>query len=112
MRKYLALVLLLLIAATGTANKDIIIPAGYYVSGITVANTLASGNLTNVQAILDPASDNITLISNKTVNNGKTFTFTSLSDQTQSITNRTVRINATGNGTGGMEVMLVLNRRD
>ena len=74
--------LLLLTAATGTANKDIIIPAGYYVYGITVANTLVSGNLTNVQAILDPASDNITLISGKTINNGKTFTFTSLADQT------------------------------
>lgn len=98
--------------AAGTANKDIIIPAGYYVTAITVANTLASGNLTNAQAVLDPTGDNITLITGKTVNNAKTLTFTALADQTQSTSSRVVRINATGNGTGGMEVMLILARRD
>lgn len=98
--------------AAGTANKDIIIPAGYYVTAITVANTLSAGNLTNIQAVLDPTGDNITLITGKTVNNAKTLTFTALADQTQSTSSRVVRVNATGNGTGGMEVMLILARRD
>jgi len=98
--------------ASGTANKDIIIPAGYYVTAITVANTLSAGNLTNIQAVLDPTGDNITLVSGKTVNNAKTLTFTALADQTQYTSSRVVRVNATGNGTGGMEVMLILARRD
>ena len=74
------------------------------------ANTLSSGNIINFKATLDPATDNITVINNKTISNGKVNIFTTLADQTKSSTNRTLRFNATGNGTGGIEIMLILNK--
>lgn len=98
--------------ADGVANKDVLIPAGYYITTITVANTLSSGNITNFKAVLDPASDNITLLSGKQINNAKVMTYTALADQSQSTSSRTLRFNATGNGAGGIEIMIILARRD
>ncbi len=99
--------------ASGTANKDMAIPDGYMVEMITLRNTLTAGNITNFQAILNPASDNDTLISAKTINNGKTRKFAQLGDcVVDNANNMTLRFNCTGNGTGGIDIMVLLRRKD
>lgn len=99
--------------AAGVANKDMTIPAGYMVEMIVFRNTLAAGNITNFQAIMNPASDNVSLLTGKTINNGKTYSFHTLADcPVDNVNNMTLRFNATGNGTGGIDIMLLLRRKD
>ncbi len=99
--------------AAGTANKDMTIPTGYMVEMIVLRNTLSAGNITNFQAVLNPASDNVTLITGKTINNGKTMIFRQLADCSVDMVNAmTLRLNATGNGTGGIDIMVLLRRKD
>ena len=97
---------------SGTANKDITIPPYVTIENIIVKNTLSSGDITNFQAILDPTGDNVTLLSGKTIANGKSITFKTIADHNYNITSKTLRFNATGNGAGGIEIIVYMMRRE
>lgn len=98
--------------AAGTANKDVTIPAGYMIETITLRNTTA-GNITNFQAILNPASWNQTLFSGKTIAAAATLEISQLADRyVDNVINMTLRFNCTGNGTGGIDIMVLLRRKD
>ena len=99
--------------ASGEANKDIDVPVNCSINSITLKNTLSSGDITNFQAILDPTpGDNDTLISGKIVANGKTGVFKTIADHYTNSTVKTLRFNATGNGAGGIEIIVTFYRRD
>ena len=98
--------------ASGTANKDINVPVNCSIYSITLINTLSAGDITNFQAILDPTGDNVTLISGKTIANAKTGVFKTIADHYTNATVKTLRFNATGNGAGGIEIIVTFFRRD
>jgi hypothetical protein len=98
--------------ASGTANKDINVPVNCSIYSITLINTLSAGDITNFQAILDPTGDNVTLISGKTIANAKTGVFKTIADHYTNSTVKVLRFNATGNGAGGIEIIVTFFRRD
>lgn len=98
--------------AAGTANKDVTIPSGYMIETITLTNS-TSGNITNFQAILNHASWNQTLFSGKTAASSAILEVSTLADRyVDKVNNMTLRFNCTGNGTGGIDIMVSLRRKD
>ena len=92
--------------ASGTANKDLTVPQNCLIKSVSLINTLSSGDITNFQGVINPAGDNITLFSDKTIANGKSIIITTLADHYYYSTPKTLRFNATGNGAGGIEIIV------
>jgi len=98
--------------AVGVANRDLAIPAGYMIETITLRNNTA-GSITNFQAILNPASWNQTLISGKTIATGLTVEYSTLADRNvDNVNNMILRFYCSGNGAGGIDIMVLLRRKD
>ena len=96
--------------AAGTENKDIYVPPNYTLNSILLRN-YTSSSITNFQAILDPTGDNVTLISGKTIAAGKSMVFKTLADHYSNTTEKTLRFNATGNTSPGIEIVVTYMRR-
>lgn len=94
--------------ASGVASKVIYCPPGYSINSIAVRNTLASGNITDFQAVMA----GVNLVTGKTINNAKSVIFKSIADHEISTSPQAITFTATGNGTGGIEISVAFFRRD
>lgn len=94
--------------ASGVASKVIYCPPGYSINSIAVRNTLASGNITDFQAVMA----GVNLVTGKTINNAKSVIFKTIADHEISTSPQAITFTATGNGTGGIEISVAYFRRD